>query len=166
MKYKSDLLFVTLKHNQRHRQCYDVKNSNCYHGFLGECQAKDRLRKSGKGRGFLFRQSDVRLGFFILTFLDEGKVCHQVAPNKEGKYTKRSLARCPGRRSYCSRVSARMTRPSPAPCSMTTPSSCPPLEGSLHRHHLLSRHLCHRHPCVHLAAEHQAPAEAQCGREA
>ena len=67
-----------------------VKNSDCYHGFLGECQAEDRLRKSGKERGFLSRQSDVRPGFFILTFLDKGKVCHQVAPNKEGKYNKQS----------------------------------------------------------------------------
>ena len=41
-------------------------------GFLGECQAEDRLRKFGKERGFLSRQSDVRPGFFILTFLDKG----------------------------------------------------------------------------------------------
>ena len=64
---------------------------NYYHGFLGECQAEDRLRRSGKDRGFLIRQSVVRPGFFILTYFDKGRVFHQVAPNSDGKYNKQSF---------------------------------------------------------------------------
>ena len=61
---------------------------NCYHGYLGESQAEDRLRRSGEGKGYLTRQSDVKPGFFIVTFLERGKIVHQIAPNKEGKYNK------------------------------------------------------------------------------
>ena len=30
--------------------------------------------------------SDVKPVFFIVTFLERGKIVHQIAPNKEGKY--------------------------------------------------------------------------------
>ena len=34
--------------------------------------------------------SDVKPVFFIVTFLERGKIVHQIAPNKEGKYNKQN----------------------------------------------------------------------------
>ena len=64
--------------------------TNCYHGFLGVQEAEDIIRKSGEERGYLTRQSIIRLGFFILSFSEKGKVLHHVAPNKEGQYNKQT----------------------------------------------------------------------------
>ena len=52
---------------------------------------EERLRKFGKKGGYLTRKSNVKPGFFILSFIEKGKPVHKVAPNKVGKSFKQSF---------------------------------------------------------------------------
>ena len=52
---------------------------------------EERLRKFGKEGGYLTRKSNVKPGFFILSFIEKGKPVHKVAPNKVGKSFKQSF---------------------------------------------------------------------------
>ena len=65
--------------------------SDCYHDTLGVSLAEERLRRFGQEGGYLIRQSDVKPGFYILSFIEKGKTVHQVAPNKDGKFFKQTF---------------------------------------------------------------------------
>ena len=52
---------------------------------------EEKLRKFRKEGGYLTRKSNVKPGFFILSFIEKGKPVHKVAPNKVGKSFKQSF---------------------------------------------------------------------------
>ena len=65
-----------------------VKNS-FFHDVLGCRDAEARLE--GREGAYLFRESDVKAGLFIITYVKNSSVSHLVTPNKNGKFIRQKL---------------------------------------------------------------------------
>ena len=50
--------------------------SDCYHERIGASLAEQKLRQFGKDGGNLARESNVQLGFFMLSAFVKGEVIH------------------------------------------------------------------------------------------
>ena len=65
-----------------------VKNS-FFHDVLGCRDAEARLE--GREGAYLFRESDVKAGLFIITYVKNSSVSHLVTPNKNGKFIRQRM---------------------------------------------------------------------------
>ena len=57
-----------------------VKAAECFHGVLSASEAARRLRGSGLAQGYLTRESDVKAGRFIISYLEDTTVKHIIIP--------------------------------------------------------------------------------------
>ena len=72
----------------------DILNSvalSYHHDVLAVLQAQDRLRSFDREGAYLFRESDVRPGFFVLSLIKDSSMLHLAVPNKNGKFLRQTL---------------------------------------------------------------------------
>ena len=67
----------------------DLVKSSYYHNVLGYHDAEARLE--GREGSYLFRESDVKKGMFIISYVRNSSVAHILTPTKNGKYIRQSL---------------------------------------------------------------------------
>ena len=60
-----------------------------YHEVLSYSDAEQRLE--GKNGGYLFRESNVKPGMFILSYVRKSSVAHVLVPNKNRKFISQPL---------------------------------------------------------------------------
>ena len=60
-----------------------------YHDVLGCREAEARLE--GREGAYLFRESDVKSGLFIISYVKNSSVSHLVTPNRHGKFIRQTL---------------------------------------------------------------------------
>ena len=65
-----------------------VKNS-FFHDVLGCRDAEARLE--GREGAYLFRESDVKAGIFVISYVKNSSVSHLVTPNKKGEFIRQTL---------------------------------------------------------------------------
>ena len=63
--------------------------SSFYHNVLCWRDAESRLE--GKEGNYLFRESDIKAGPFIISYVKNSSVSHLVTPNKNGKFIGQTL---------------------------------------------------------------------------
>ena len=63
--------------------------SSFYHNVLCWRDAESRLE--GKEGSYLFRESDIKAGLFIISYVKNSSVSHLVTPNKNGKLIRQTL---------------------------------------------------------------------------
>ena len=63
--------------------------SSYYHDVLGYSDAEARLE--GREGAYLFRESDVKPGLFIVSYVKSSSVTHILVPRNDGKYIRQSL---------------------------------------------------------------------------
>ena len=72
----------------------DILNSvalSYTHDVLAVLQAQDKLRSFDREGAYLFRKSDVRPGFFVLSLIKDSSMLHLAVPNKNGKFLRQTL---------------------------------------------------------------------------
>ena len=68
----------------------DSVRRSFYHDVLSFSDAEARLE--GKPAGaYLFRESDVKSGMFVISFVKNSSVTHILTPRKDGKYFRQSV---------------------------------------------------------------------------
>ena len=60
-----------------------------FHDVLGSQEAESRLE--GREGAYLFRESDVKSGLFIISYVKNSSVSHLVTPNRDGKFIRQTL---------------------------------------------------------------------------
>ena len=60
-----------------------------YHDVLGCREAESRLE--GREGAYLFRESDVKSGLFIISYVKNRSVSHLVTPNRDGKFIRQTV---------------------------------------------------------------------------
>ena len=63
--------------------------SSFFHDVLGCRDAESRLE--GREGAYLFRESDVKRGLFIISHVKNSSVSHLVTPNRNGKFVRQTL---------------------------------------------------------------------------
>ena len=63
--------------------------SSFYYDVLGCKEAESRLE--GREGAYLFRESDVKSGLFIISYVKNTSVSHLVTPNRRGKFIRQTL---------------------------------------------------------------------------
>ena len=61
------------------------------HDVLGVGLAQERLQSFDKEGAYLFRESDVRPGVFILSSIKNSSILHLAVPKKNGKILRQTL---------------------------------------------------------------------------
>ena len=72
----------------------DILNSvalSYTHDVLAVLQAQDKLRSFDREGAYLFRESDVRPGVFVLSLIKDSSMLHLAVPNKNGKFLRQTL---------------------------------------------------------------------------
>ena len=67
----------------------DSVRRSFYHDVLSFRDAEARLE--GREGAYLFRESDVKPGMFIISFVKDSSVSHILTPRKDGKYFRQSV---------------------------------------------------------------------------
>ena len=62
-----------------------------YHDILSFSDAEARLEAKGNEGAYLFRESDVKSGMFIISYLKNSSVSHILTPRRDGKYFRQSV---------------------------------------------------------------------------
>ena len=63
--------------------------SSFFHDVISFSDAEARLE--GREGAYLFRESDIKSGMFIISFVKNSSVSHIVTPRKDGKYFRQTL---------------------------------------------------------------------------
>ena len=63
--------------------------SSFFHDVLGCRDSESRLE--GREGAYLFRESDVKAGIFVISYVKNSSVSHLVTPNKNGKFIRQTL---------------------------------------------------------------------------
>ena len=63
--------------------------SEYYHDVLGVREAESRLE--GREGAYLLRESDVKAGIFIISYVKSSSVSHILVPKKDGRFIRQSL---------------------------------------------------------------------------
>ena len=67
----------------------DSVKRSFFHGVIGYRDAEARLE--GREGSYLFRESDVKPGLFIISYVKHSSVTHILTPNKNGKFFRQSV---------------------------------------------------------------------------
>ena len=98
-----------------------VKSSFC-HDVLGYSEAEARLE--GREEAYPFRESDVKPGLFIVSYVRSSSMTHILVPRIDGKYIRQSLEQAVNIASgiVASSDWFKHPVPPPSPSSSTSPS--------------------------------------------
>ena len=62
-----------------------------HHDVLYVLQAQDRPRSSDREGAYLFREGNVRPGFYVLSLIKDSSMLHLAVPGKNGKFFRQTL---------------------------------------------------------------------------